>query len=304
VEHPLENLTSCPSCGGTSFDPVLTCLDHTYSKQAFHIVACTVCGLNFTNPRPDENSIGIYYQSPEYVSHTDTSSGLLFRSYQAVKSFTLVQKRKFVASLATGRHLFDYGAGSGDFANEMQRDNWTVTAFEPDANARQRIAFKNTDIRLVSSLSEIPDGSQSVITLWHVLEHVHRLRDTLNHFHRILSPNGKLIVAVPNHTSYDAAFYGKDWAAYDVPRHLYHFDVQSMSRLMSSAGFRLTEKRPMWFDAFYVSLLSERNKAQGNRIKWMVGWVRALLVGSISNFQALRDAAKCSSITYIFERSH
>ncbi|MCB9186630.1 MAG: methyltransferase domain-containing protein [Flavobacteriales bacterium] len=130
------------------------------------------------------------------------------------------------------------------------------------------------------------------------MEHVHRLDETLIEFHRILKPNGNLIIAVPNHTSYDAKIYREDWAAYDVPRHLYHFNPLTIEPLLNDAGFELTRMKPMWFDSVYVSLLSEKNRGNSG----LVAWLRAGLIGTLSNLSAVFDTKKCSSVIYVFKK--
>lgn len=299
MEHNYEILQECPSCGHKSFTDHITSKDYTYSQKDFHIQKCSNCNLLFTNPRPSISSIGEYYDNPDYVSHTDTKQGLLFKIYGAIKSYSLRRKRAFLESELVDKTLLDYGAGSGDFSNELATNDWKVFAFEPDAKARLMIQKKNDSIELVSNLSEIPNQSVNAITLWHVLEHVHDLTATLREFKRILKPSGTLIVAVPNHTSLDAQFYQEDWAAYDVPRHLYHFNPETLNPLIERIGFTLSEMKPMWFDSTYVSLLSEKNKG----INPIVGWIRASLIGQVSNMQCLFDKQKCSSITYVYKKA-
>ena len=174
-----------------------------------------------------------------------------------------------------------------------------MTALEPDASSRE-IALKNYGINLMpsSELDNLPVNSFDVITLWHVLEHVHDLKIYINTFRKLLKHNGRLIIAVPNHTSYDAQFYKNYWAAYDVPRHLYHFSPSSMKYLMKSNGFILANLKPMWFDSFYVSLLSEKYKKTG-----LLGIARAFLIGGISNLLALNSNAKASSIIYEIKKT-
>lgn len=298
MEHSLETLESCPSCKTNRFRETLRCVDSTYSKDSFTIVECVNCGLQFTNPRPTESAIGKYYDNPEYVSHTDTQEGFLFKVYALVKNYTLGKKEQLLSSLTTDKTILDYGAGSGDFSNYLQKSGWSVSAFEPDPYARGLIAKKNTAINLVVRLGEISDQSLPVITLWHVLEHVHRLEETLSEFNRILKPNGNLIIAVPNHTSYDARVYREDWAAYDVPRHLYHFNPKTIEPLLNRAGFELTSMKPMWFDSVYVSLLSEKNRGNSG----LIAWLRAGLIGTLSNFSAIFDSRKCSSVIYVYKK--
>ncbi len=303
MEHTLEHLNHCPSCAGNKTSSALECIDFTYSKKAFTIVECLNCGLQFTNPRPKETDIGAYYDNPDYVSHTDTSEGLMFKVYGIVKSYALKQKRKLLERLASNRTILDFGAGSGDFSNELQQNGWFVNAFEPNESARIKIGRKNSEINLVSNLSSVDDQSVSIVSLWHVLEHVHRLDETLKHFERVLNKEGKLVIAVPNVECFDAKFYGANWAAYDVPRHLYHFSPKTIEPLLTRFGFRLKEIKPMWFDSIYVSLLSEEIANSFPFLKVPFSWLRALTVGTISNFYALMNTKKCSSLIYIFEKA-
>lgn len=303
MEHILEDLKSCPSCGSNTFVKDISCTDYTYSKDVFSIVECSTCKLHFTNPRPTEEAIGKYYDSPEYVSHTDTNSGLLFTLYGFVKNYSLKQKRKLLEGFSIDKSVLDYGAGSGDFSAELATHGWSVTSYEPDSNARKRIVEKHSKIQLADTLKSVETDSKSVITLWHVLEHVHQLTETIHEFHRVLKADGTLIIAVPNHTSYDAEFYDSKWAAYDVPRHLYHFNPSTLEKLIFANGFRLKQIKPMWFDSFYVSLLSEKNVIGPGLLNALIGWPRAFLIGLISNLKAISQNSRCSSIIYILKKA-
>lgn len=303
MEHSLETLNTCPSCGGSSFQNHIAAKDYTYSNNEYQLVKCATCTLVFTNPRPDEQSIGQFYDNPDYVSHTDTNKGLLFWLYGMVKKRALKHKRQMLESLTSTKTILDYGAGSGDFSTELANANWSVTAFEPDNNARAKILEKSSKIQLSDSIETIPSNSKSIIALWHVLEHVHRLNETIEQFHRILEVGGQLVIAVPNYNSKDAEYYKSEWAAYDVPRHLYHFDFMSMKILIENQGFELKEIKPMWFDSFYVSLLSEKNKNTNGGIRAILGWPIAFSIGLLSNLDALKSTKRCSSITYIFQKA-
>ncbi|MBL4586608.1 MAG: class I SAM-dependent methyltransferase [Flavobacteriales bacterium] len=302
MEHSLEKLHRCPSCASTELSPTLSCPDFTYSKNTFNISSCASCGLYFTNPRPDEKNIGKYYDNPDYVSHSDTSEGPLFKVYAIVKSRALKQKRALLESLTQDRTILEYGAGTGDFSTILAQNNWAVFAYEPDEKARQKIAKKSPQTKLVSNLDELANNSVSMVSLWHVLEHVHRLDETLTHFSRLLKSNGQLVIAVPNHTSFDASFYAENWAAYDVPRHLYHFNPETLKPLIEKFGFELLTVKPMWFDSFYVSLLSEQILGNDTFLRKPFGWVRAFIIGLISNLLTLFDTKKCSSVIYIFQK--
>jgi 2-polyprenyl-3-methyl-5-hydroxy-6-metoxy-1,4-benzoquinol methylase len=299
----MEELQHCPSCGNSGFNPYLTCTDFTYSQDPFHIVECGSCRLRFTNPRPAQEEIGRYYDSAEYVSHNDTDSGLMFTVYQAVKRFTLKGKTKLVKSFCSDVNALDYGAGTGDFANAIQQSGFNTSAFEPDGNARNLIKKKYPHLNVIDSFDALPNASLQIITLWHVLEHVHALRETLERFHKKLDADGTLIIAVPNCDSFDASHYGEHWAAYDVPRHLYHFTPKTISTLLHSSGFKLIGMKPMWFDSFYVSLLSEQYRnPSGSVVRKAINTLSAVIMGALSNFYSINDKKRCSSIIYILKK--
>ncbi len=303
MEHSFEQLNVCPCCRHAEHRTFLSCTDHSVSGTLFNITECAACGHRFTNPRPSVDDIGPYYKSEDYVSHNDTSKGLLFTLYQTIKSFTLKRKARFIQSISQHRSLLDYGAGSGDFAGCMSALDHSVTAFEPDPDARGLLISKYPNVKVAPSLSYIPDNSLGVITLWHVLEHVHALDETIQHFHRMLKADGVLIIAVPNCGSYDASYYRSHWAAYDVPRHLYHFRPADMKLLLARNGFKLTAMRPMWFDSFYVGLLSERYlKASNKGLPLPLQWLRAGFIGLFSNLKALNDTSTCSSVVYVLRK--
>jgi len=302
VEQSLEKLQFCPSCGSEQLVKTISAIDYTYSKNKFNIDRCSSCSLCFTNPRPTAGAIGKYYDNPEYVSHTDTKSGLLFTLYRVVKSYTLSRKINFLNSLSKQKNALDFGAGTGDFSIELQKNGWYVYAYEPDLSARERIKNKSSNVELIESISVIDSNSISIITLWHVLEHVHTLNETLAEFSRIANDKGTLIIAVPNYQSYDAKHYGTTWAAYDVPRHLYHFDLKSIEPLLQKHGFILKQIKPMWFDSFYVSLLSEKNSRQKGFLQNVIGWGSALIIGLVSNLWAISEKQKASSVTYVFQK--
>jgi 2-polyprenyl-3-methyl-5-hydroxy-6-metoxy-1,4-benzoquinol methylase len=291
--------TACPVCGSSSIHPVLSAIDHTVSGESFYVWQCDDCSLRFTQDIPDQHAIGRYYKSEDYISHTNTGKGLINRLYQSVRKRTLKQKRRIVEQ-STGKKrgdLLDVGSGVGAFVNEMKTHGWNVTGLEPDEGAR-KVAKEvfNCDLRNVDELFELESNSCDVITLWHVLEHVHDLHNYLQQIRSLLRENGKVLVAVPNYTSLDASIYKENWAAYDVPRHLYHFSPRSMRKLIEKNGMRINEQLPMWFDSFYISLLSSKYK------NGKTNWVGAGLTAFRSNLKAISDKRKCSSLIYIISK--
>ena len=291
--------TLCPVCGSAGISEVFKVKDNTVSQEYFEIYHCRNCQVRFTQNPPSETSIGAYYKSEEYISHTDTSKGLINRLYRFVRNFSLNQKKKLVekeTGLKNGS-LLDVGSGTGHFASAMKKADWKVTGLEPDEGARD-VASKEHSIELLPSgeLFNLSEKRFNAITLWHVLEHVHDVKKYMQTFRKLLADTGRLFIAVPNYKSYDAEKYKEYWAAYDVPRHLYHFTPQTMQWLMKECGLTIVDVKPMWFDSFYVSLLSSKYK-NGN-----TKWVGAFWTGLISNFKAMSDAKKCSSVIYIISK--
>lgn len=286
----------CPICNSNDTSTVIQSQDYSLTQSVFSIVHCNKCTARFTNPIPSQEEIGQYYNFVEYISHTDVKEGWMNSLYHKVRTRTLAQKTQWVQSLFTGYkgHLLDIGAGTGAFVHAMQKKGWNVKGLEPDENTRAK-ALENYQIHLAASdtLYTLPVNQYDVITMWHVLEHVHDLKPYLTQCLNSLKHNGRLIIAVPNYTSLDAKYYNKFWAAYDLPRHLYHFSPKSMSILLNEIGFEIVSLKPMWFDSFYVSLLSEKYKK--NKI---IGPIVAFIVGAMSNLLAMYDTSKTSSIIY------
>lgn len=292
--------THCPVCAAENIAPALTAKDHTVSQKDFAVWHCANCTARFTQDVPGQDAIGLYYQSDKYISHSDTKKGVVNSLYHLVRKHTLNAKLQLVmqqVGMAKGE-LLDIGCGTGAFLNTMKMAGWGITGLEPDASARSK-AKELYQLEPLSpeKLFELKAGSYHAITMWHVLEHVHELHAYIGQLQQLLTPNGKIFIAVPNYTSKDAAVYKENWAAYDVPRHLYHFSPQSMAQLIAPYNLKITTIKPMWYDSFYVSMLSEQYKSgKGNLIK-------AFWNGLVSNFKTMSDTGKCSSVIYIIAKN-
>ena len=287
----------CPVCQSNQIQPKLTSKDHTVSQQSFGIWYCSDCTLCFTQDIPGQDSIGVFYASSDYISHSDTKEGIINRLYHLVRKRTLASKKTLVVSVTgTNRgNVLDIGCGTGAFLHAMKAAGWTITGLEPDPSARAKaMELYAVNPQEPGRLFELPAASFAAITMWHVLEHVHELHAYLKRIGELLAPGGKLFIAVPSYTSADAKAYKEYWAAWDVPRHLYHFSPGSMERLLSLHGMKLESVRPMWFDSFYVSMLSE--KYRGGNI------IRAFFNGLLSNLNAIGNHRKCSSVIYIISK--
>ncbi|MGV3538609.1 MAG: methyltransferase domain-containing protein [Rufibacter sp.] len=291
-----ERLEQCPICSKTDLKNFLVVQDKSVSQESFVIVQCTNCQLKFTNPRPDEESIGPYYASEAYISHSDTSKGLLNKTYRLVRSMAVKSKVELVNSLGSKGKILDYGCGVGYFLQACQKKGWEVEGIEPNKLARTQTEEKLGKKLYQGPLQNLADETFEVITLWHVLEHVHTLKETLKELVRITKKGGHLIIAVPNADSYDAKKYGADWAAYDVPRHLYHFNKTSMQRLLKKHKLELKEVLPMKWDAYYVSILSERFKHGQSK---MLG---SIYNGFRSNLHGYKNGNSYSSQIFIAQK--
>lgn len=291
----LESVTACPICKGNNFDPFNKCTDFTTSLEEFAIVTCKTCGFLITSPRPDSNSIGKYYQSENYISHTNSSKNLIDKIYKTVRSFTLQWKLNLIQSYKPSGKILDFGCGTGEFLNTCKTANWVCTGVEPSVAAREK-ASQLTNPNIVGTLSQTDHSKFDVITLWHVLEHVENLNEKLTELKSYLAEGGIIFIAVPNHESLDAKIYKSFWAGYDVPRHLWHFSQSTMNRLLSSHGLKLINTIPMKQDSFYVSLLSEKYRQPNANI--LIHAIKAFAIGLRSNLAANRNR-NYSSLVYI-----
>jgi 2-polyprenyl-3-methyl-5-hydroxy-6-metoxy-1,4-benzoquinol methylase len=290
---------SCIVCGSKTISPFLSVKDFTVSGLNFDLGKCEQCGFVFTLSPPAMIEIGKFYKSDAYISHTNSNAGLFNKIYRLIRSYTLASKKRLITrfSKVYGGLILDYGCGTGAFIKHMKNSGWKVEGIEQDDDARSTATMLTGQLILKpSDLTEFETSKFDIITLWHVLEHIHDIDYVLSQFNRIIGKSGKLIIAVPNHLSYDAAHYQSHWAAYDVPRHLHHFNPSTIRTLLNKYGFELHSIKPMWFDSFYVSLLSE--KYRGGRMRTL----SAIWVGFISNLKAIINPGTCSSQIYVFRK--
>ena len=287
----------CPLCKSSAIKKRFACVDEFATGEQFEIFECTACGLAFTQNVPDEKEIDRYYESPTYISHSNTSKGLVNRVYHIVRRIMLQKKARKVEKLTglkNGR-LLDYGAGTGHFARLMKTRGWSVTAIEKNGKARE-LALKEFGFEMlpVEALSTIKDKELDVVTMWHVMEHIQEPDKMWDELHRILDDRGIAIIAVPNSASYDALKYKEYWAAYDVPRHLWHFTPSTIAQWGEKHGFVLDGQYTMPFDGFYISMLSEQYK--GSRLHT----IRGFWNGFKGWLAQCRRRSASSSIIYVF----
>ena len=291
-----EKVESCPVCESSLSDNFIICKDHTVSNESFAITRCRTCGFLYTNPKPSDERLGSYYESSEYISHNKKSNSLINRIYKIARRFTVKSKvgmiKKYTLNQST---LLDIGCGTGEFINEAKINNWEICGVEPGNLARQS-AEELAEIKIYKDIAEIEKKKFDAITMFHVLEHVSDLNGTMKKIRKLLHKDGSLFIALPNSASWDSQKYKEHWAAYDVPRHLYHFNQETATLLFKKHKLNILETIPMKLDAFYVSMLSEKN-ANGKLNYWQAFWN-----GLKSNKWASNNQNNYSSLIYVLKK--
>lgn len=292
----METLTECLICGGRESSPLIKAVDHTVSRETFHVVQCSACGFAYTNPRPASTELGRYYLSDDYISHSNKNKGLVAKLYKAVRAITLKKKLRLVNEQTEGKpgRILDIGCGTGEFLHTCATAGWASSGIEPSQIAREFARSEHgLDVKDEDELQGLERASFDIITMWHVLEHVSNLNERIIQVKQLLKPGGRFIVAVPNRSSLDASIYGEFWAAWDLPRHLYHFRPEDIDRLMRKHELTVKRTLPMIFDAYYVSMLSEKYRTGGSSL------IRSTWNGFRSNQAARKTPGTHSSHIYI-----
>ncbi|WMI66657.1 class I SAM-dependent methyltransferase [Aestuariibaculum sp. YM273] len=272
--------------------------DHSVSGEEFSLIQNSEYGFLETVPQPSLEKLPDYYKSEDYISHTDAKRNAFEKVYHLVRSYALNKKLQLINSFQSeSKTILDVGCGTGDFLQTAQNNGWTIFGVEPNKEARGVANQKTNDsVFDIDQLSKFEPHIFDVITLWHVLEHLPNLEKQVSVFKTLLKPNGTLVIAVPNFKSYDAKYYKSFWAAFDVPRHLWHFDANSISKLFATVAMEVEKINPMLFDAFYVSLLSEKYKSG------KMNFIKGFVVGLQSNIKAL-TTKEASSLIYILKNA-
>lgn len=285
--------TPCPCCGDNSRKPFGIVKDHSVTAEEFELEICARCGLIRTLIA-NTTTLGKYYQSKDYISHTSSATSLMQRIYLVARKYTLWQKTRWLTRLSQGnKTLLDYGCGTGDLVAHLRKKDWRAEGLEPDQHARRKALEKGSTV--YSEIRELPIGKQyRLITLWHVLEHIPQPAEILNQLKNHLAPDGRIVVAVPNPMSEDARQYGNLWAGLDVPRHLWHFPQTAIKYLAAKLQLNVEQIHPMKLDSFYVSLLSEQYSGKHGISRWL----RAIQHGLRSNRSAA-STGEWSSLIYI-----
>lgn len=290
-------LKNCPICNNNSFSKVYTCKDYSTSHEDFTIVNCNGCDFTFTNPRPLDDDLGNYYLSDNYISHTNSKNTLFEKLYQIVRKIAIKQKLKLLNNFSKLKIHLDIGCGTGDFLHACKGVGYKTKGIEPSDIAREQAVMQfGLDVSKNTDLSQFENEEFETISMWHVLEHLPELDATIKQIKRILLAEGKIIIAVPNLKSWDAHYYKEYWAAWDVPIHLWHFSKNSLQKLFEMHGFTLIKTKPMLFDSFYVSVLSEEYRTGKKNL------VKGFFIGLVSNLIGIFSKNGCSSRIYVFKK--
>jgi 2-polyprenyl-3-methyl-5-hydroxy-6-metoxy-1,4-benzoquinol methylase len=289
----------CLVCHSVDSESFLECKDHFVSQENFNILRCSNCGFLFTAPVPALSEMGKYYKSDKYISHSDTQKGLINKIYHKVRDIMLNRKRKLIDRESNGKVLLDIGCGTGYFPDFMKNKGYQVSGMELDDDARE-FARNNFNLDVYHPedlLTKTTKNTYDVITLWHVLEHLHESDRYIKWIKEALKDKGVLVIALPNCDSYDANSYNKFWAAYDVPRHLWHFKPDTFEAYMSGFGFALKKVKRLPFDAYYNSLMSAKYAGKFSPM------IHGFFTGWISNLLSLPNSKKTSSVIYILRKA-
>ncbi len=291
--------TRCPLCGKDTLEFFLKTEDFLKTHEPFELCRCTECGFVFTQDVPPEEEAGGYYESEDYISHSDTRKGMINRMYHWVRRYMLRRKRKLVSRLTKGKKLLDIGCGTGYFPAYMQQKNYEASGVEVSRAARE-YGIQKFGLKIVPPeqfLKEDTGEEYDIVTLWHVLEHLYDPGKYLERIREVLKDEGVLVVALPNHHSFDARFYKKYWAGYDVPRHLWHFTPGTLAHLAGLHYFRVTEMVHMPFDPFFNALLSEKYR---KRPLWFLS---GPVTGFVAFLRGVLRVEKASSVIYILRKN-
>lgn len=293
----MEIISNCPICQSQHIESFLEAKDYTVSGEYFKIVQCRSCSFLFTNPRPSISEAGKYYESENYISHSNTNEGIVNKLYHWVRNITLQQKVNWISPYKQSNEILDVGCGNGHFLRACKKAGWKVSGMELDKKTAAQ-AEKNTGEKIANQLKEIDPAAQfQIITLWHVLEHVYELDDYFAFFKAKLKPSGKLLFALPNPKSHDAEKFKSFWAAYDVPRHIHHFTPTTIELLAKKHGFKLVKTKGLLFDSFYISLLSNEYESGNKKL------FSSFITGAFSNLKAYIFNGNYSSNLYFFEHA-
>jgi len=286
----------CPLCGHPEIITTIECRDYLVSGESYELCRCNGCYLEFTQDVPDETETEKYYESESYIPHSDSGKSLSDKIYYTIREVMLKRKKSLVTRATHKKigRILDYGSGTGHFASVMKKAGWEVTGIEVSKKTRKYSSEKfGLNVFSPDMINSIPSGSFDCITMWHVLEHLHKPVELMAEIKRLLAPDGTAIIALPNNISFDSIHYRHFWAAYDVPRHLWHFNPVSFISFAARSGFEVLSVKRLPFDVFYISFLSEKYKRSH------FPFIKGIIKGKLFYLLSLFDKTRSSSLIYV-----
>lgn len=266
--------------------------DFFLTQEEFEVHETSMPGVLKTIPQPTD--VSKYYETSDYLSHDDSNTSLFARLYRLARKWNIQSKYKLISKHVTDGSILDVGAGNGELVRYLKEKHLDAQGYEPSQTARE-IAYRK-GITLLDHLPLSKKGGFQVIQMFHVLEHVPDPEKTIQELYSLLEKEGVLIIALPNYKSWDANYFKKFWAGYDVPRHLFHFDEKGVV-FLTKEHFDLIKTKPMWLDSWYVSILSCRYK------KSMVPTLQGVFLGIVSNIVAVFNSQPSSRIYILKKRN-
>lgn len=248
-------LISCPICNGSKFQNFIKVKDRfSLSRiENFQLVKCN-CNFILLNPRPNSDEISNFYNHTDYDPHKKRNLSFYDIIYKLVQKIALKIKFSRIIKFKKKGELLDIGGGQGEFAIYMQNKGFSSTLQDNFSNYKGILKF-------YSNIDKLKNKLFDVISMWHVLEHIHDLEKLFISINTILKKNGILVIAVPNHDAIERISFHEKWAPYDAPRHLYHFNLFTLEKLLNKNGFEILKKYSMIQDSFYNILLSINKKS-------------------------------------------
>ncbi|MDX2129976.1 MAG: class I SAM-dependent methyltransferase [Chloroherpetonaceae bacterium] len=312
--------TPCPISGSLNNTPLFQVSDrfNISDGRTWQIVRNEDSGLVYLNPRPNLESIGKYYEVAEYDPFLTIKEdkSLQEKFYEWVRSkislnwkASMVFKRSplFDASKESHFSFLDIGCATGDFAATFRKvaksKKLSLETFGIDVSHRA-VQYARNQYEIEAYVGELATLNfttpQDLITMWHSLEHIHHINQTLDKIKSILKKNGVLAVAMPNQASYDATLYQTHWVAYDAPRHLYHFSPKTFSKLLSRHRLGIIDMHGIPLDSFYNALLSEQLRAKEEGMNAGVGGlIKSVMRGFRAAVEGVTPESASSVVYYI-----
>ena len=227
--------------------------DYLVTGESFKVYLDQNNIIGKTHPIPQKEEMDKYYESEEYYPHSLNKKSLLAFLYTITRKHMHLKRLTWIRGyIKKNTSILDYGCGSGDFVKYLRSKSIDAYGYEPNYNFCEHDFLTNQE--------GWKNKKYEVIVLWHVLEHIHNPFDLIQSLKKRLNKKGKILIAIPNFKSFDSKYYGKYWAGYDTPRHLWHFSRKGLGLMAKENNFKVLKVKSLHLDSIYVSCLSEKYK--------------------------------------------